>query len=153
MKMELITQRKLWTLPSEIQHWPNNPAGVKLASSCQQGKNMKFALSYLTPTAWTQGYISTNPYIPVIVAVSANFYPTNTGCVATAHRYVLTESSWNKNKLPEEEKKVFILQAFLNRDKMSWILRVLKYYNAAIHLRSRRLWWKLGVLLCLILKR
>lgn len=57
---------------------------------------MKLALSYLTPTAWTQGYISPNSYIPVIVAISASFYPTNFDCPATARRYVLTESSWNK---------------------------------------------------------
>lgn len=44
-----------------------------------------------------------------------------------AVRYVLTESSWNKNKLPEEQKKQFILQAFLSRDNRRWVVGMLKY--------------------------
>lgn len=43
--------------------------------------------SYLARTAWTQGCISPNPCIPVIVAISARFYPTGSECPATARRW------------------------------------------------------------------
>lgn len=87
---------------------------------------MKLALSYLAAAAWARGHVSPNTRIPVIVAAEVNSCITGMDCVAAAC-YVLTESSWNKNKLPEEKKKQFILQAFLSRDNRSWVVRMLKY--------------------------
>lgn len=129
MKERSIDQRQARACEFPPWHLSNCRSSLqeqKLASCCQQGEKMKLALSYLAAAAWTRGHVSPSSYIPVIVAATAKSCITGVDCLAVA-RYVLTESSWNKNKLPEEQRKQFILQALLSGDNTSWVVRMLKY--------------------------